>query len=124
MSFRIEVDEVFQVVRVEASGDLNPDVGLQIAGEATAVAEPHGIKRFLYDFREMVPRSIAAEVYQLPSRMGEAGMDRSQKIAVVYTGDEERFRYFETVVRNAGFEVFLFTDIDDAMQWLIGDGGS
>ena len=49
----------------------------------------------------------------------EQSISRATKMAILFPESESRdFNFYETVSRNAGYDVMLFPEFDTAMKWL------
>ena len=76
--------------------------------------------KVLVDIRDFSERINITEIFDLASKeLPEITMSKINKVAIV---DNEGFNYnknfFENVARNRGHNVKIFTNIDNAMQWL------
>ncbi len=63
------------------------------------------------------------EAYDYQYIFEEAGITHKYRIAWVEKNPEARkmIKFIETVLRNRGLEVRLFSDVVEAKQWLLGD---
>ena len=51
------------------------------------------------------------------------GFDRTWKVALVRSPDDDSHDFLETASQNVGYQVMVFKNSDDAMAWL-GEGKS
>ncbi len=63
------------------------------------------------------------EAYDHQNIFEEAGITQKYRIAWAEKNPEARkmIKFIETVLRNRGLEVRLFSDVVEAKQWLLGD---
>ena len=108
----------FGVVKVKAEGELNNQSGIETAQKAINIASKQKCNKILFDFTEMEVTAPIHEIYDSPSLLIKMGMPRYFKLAVVYAGDEESHKFWETVTRNSGFVTRVFTEHSKALTWL------
>jgi len=109
------------VVRATAKGRLDLVLIIQKALETLGQVPSQSSQRFLIDDREADLALDTLEIYQLPQTLERLGLCRDAMVAVVYTVSSPTavdFEFFETVARNQGFQVQLFTSIESAAKWL------
>jgi hypothetical protein len=110
-----------KIVPVTASGVLNLALIKKASSEAIATAAQHGATKYFVDNRGMVPDVATIDIYNLPKALGELGLQRTDKVALVYSQSspkKEDFEFFETVAANNGFSIRLFTAVEAAIEWL------
>lgn len=102
-------------------GDLTADSAMRQNLEAHALGEKLGIARFLVDATESrnvesVTRNyrFAYEDMKLPP-----GINRNARVAMVVSPEDHSHDFIETVSRNAGFDVTLFRDREQAIRHLL-----
>jgi hypothetical protein len=83
-----------------------------------AESESRGIARVLVDGREVPPPVSTADKYDLGVAAARA-LDGRIKLAVVALPVNVD-HFFETVARNRGADVLVFTDETAALKWLTG----
>ena len=121
MPWKIELIEDPPAVAVEASGPMKLVLVKEVAAQALAQAASHDLHKFLVDDREMVPELSTMELHQLPDVLEQMGFRKHDRAAVVYCLSSPRaqdFRFFEDTALNRGFDVRLFTGMDEALSWL------
>lgn len=111
--------------RIEGIVDLI--VVQQYAQEIIRQLSAHKCLRLLNDMRQTSIRLSTVDLYELPAWIEEAGVDRSCRRALVVARDFSDYRFYETVSRNHGhlLEVFsdssvscVFRDKARACEWL------
>ncbi|MHC4624374.1 MAG: hypothetical protein ACYS4W_10795 [Planctomycetota bacterium] len=93
----------------------------EYAKEIIGTASKHNCKRFLNDMREAQLDLSTIEIYEIPGFLDAAGLDRTSKRALVVSRQPEDYRFFENVSINRGYNVKVFEDMDEAMNWLRAD---
>jgi hypothetical protein len=56
----------------------------------------------------------------MPKTASTSGIDTHCKRALVVSEQSSDFHFLETVFINQGHNVKMFTDIEEAMSWLLG----
>lgn len=123
--WKIQLIDNPPAVTVEAIGPMKLALVKEVAVQALAEAASRDLHKFLVDDREMVPDLSTLELYQLPDVLGRMGLGKRDRAAVVYSErapKAEDFRFFENTAINRGFDVRLFTDLNQAVDWLRSGG--
>ena len=61
------------------------------------------------------------DIYNMPQTAKEAGVGARHRRALVVSEQSSDFHFLETVFLNQGHNVKMFTDIEEAMIWLLDD---
>lgn len=125
MPWKIQLIDNPPAVAVEASGPMKLALVKELAAEALGEAASHELHKFLVDDREMVPDLSTLELHQLPDILERMGLGKRDRVAVVYcerSPKAEDFRFFENTAINRGFDIRLFTDLNQATDWLRSGG--
>ncbi|MCL4836864.1 MAG: hypothetical protein KJ058_02720 [Thermoanaerobaculia bacterium] len=90
--------------------------------QAHALGRAHGVRSYLVDHTEARSVDSLVDQYDFAYHdMREAeGLDQGARIAVLITAGDRSHDFIETVCRNAGFDVQLFTDRAAAVRFLRG----
>jgi hypothetical protein len=115
--------------RIDGVVDL--DTAHRYAREIIKQLSAHNCLRFLNDMRQASVQLSTLDIYDLPAwieeAVQEAGVSRACKRALVVASDFNEYKFFETVSRNHGHLVEVFTDSDttgifrngaEACEWL------
>ena len=121
MSYELNLKEFDDYVEVKVKGERKKDAVLAAAIEIKEICKAKKISKVLVDVREFTGRLELLDSYDLISldfpKVKESGIHL--QVAIV---DDVRFkikyRFFETVARNRGFNIRLFGDIKKAAEWL------
>ena len=99
-----------------SSGDLN-----RMAVERLQEVRKHGCNKILFDFTGVTNSLATLDIYNRPEQSEKVGILRTNHTAAVvpdaYLDD---FRFMETVYQNRGFDLNVFTDRQEAINYLAG----
>jgi hypothetical protein len=99
-------------------GKFDQDTANTFLREVLKIASEHGCKRFFSDMREAELALSTVEWFGLLELLDTIGFDRSWKRAIVVARDLETYRFFEVAALNRGYRIKIFTDLNDAKNWL------
>ena len=121
MQYSIKEQADIQAVVIKTSGIINTDEAEKMVVDAGIAIRNSGFKRCLVDLTEteIDPGQTMTEMFMFVDVIKKAGIDKSVKIASLYTSGVEHRRLLE---KSANFEGFLlkgFFDRDDALSWLM-----
>lgn len=123
MSWDLDVVGSEGILQITAHGVMDAGKVRQMAAEAVASGLNHGLNRVLVDSRDMTLEMTTLAIYNLPKTLMELGLERTDRVAHVVSpnGPGNRdLEFYETVSRNRGLQVRLFSDQDAALDWLRG----
>ncbi len=63
-----------------------------------------------------------ARTYETGSRATDLGYDHKFKAAILYSQDEMKHAFVETVMRNRRYNIRIFQDESEAISWLTDKG--
>lgn len=117
------VDGAFVVLTIK--GEITRRNVMQLNLQAHALGRELRVSRYLVDVTEATNVDSALEIYKLAySDMQHAeGIDRYARVATLVRPGDHSHDFMETVARNAGHDVRLFTDRDEAERHL-REGGA
>lgn len=92
------------------------DTIVELIKEAAAACVEENLSRALVDFREMPGKISTADRFQLGVEAASA-MRGLLKVAVVYRRSEMNW-FAETVAKNRGANLRIFSEMDEAIKWL------
>jgi len=106
---------------LKAKGDMTGKQALQMNREAHSLGRQLHIKRYLVDATEARNVEMPSGNYHSAySDMQNAeAFDKNAIIAAVVSPDDHSHDFVETVARNAGFRMRLFTDFLEAKRYLM-----
>ena len=126
MSYTIRYDPEAQVIESKFQGDLRFGEIKDFICQAAQLAEQHGCSRFLTDYQEATLKISTMEIYQVPTLMRNAFASSALDIhrlkrALVVAKDLKDFRFYETIMVNAGQSTQVFVDNASARKWLLAE---
>jgi hypothetical protein len=89
--------------------------------ELFAVAKIQENWSLLIDTRASVAQLSILDVYRMPKLFMSLGLQRDSRVALLFSGaspEKRTFSFVGTVSKNQGFNVNLFCDHDEAVDWL------
>lgn len=93
----------------------------EVAPEVAAMSEETGCLRILNDMSKATIEMSMMDVFSSPRVMDESKLSRTTKRVLVVPSDFSDAHFLETVTRNRGHDLMVFTDIDEARKWLLAD---
>jgi hypothetical protein len=90
-----------------------------------ALAAEKGALLFLGDVSALPNSASAIDVYELAAMLDRLGVDRRMREALVVSPDSTHagsFDFYVTATSNRGLQVRLFGTIEEAKEWLRGEG--
>lgn len=111
------------LLRLTLRGDMDVDALAACTGEALADAGCDGCNALLVDARAMRALLTPADIYWLPARFEELGLEPRHRVALLYssrTAAPMDVLLAENVFANRGHSVRAFADEDRALAWLAG----
>ena len=104
-------------------GDLTAGLALQFNHETHTLGRRLGIKRYLVDATECFNTDSMVDNYDFAYKdmPFDPGIARFARVAVLVAPEDNSHNFVETVARNAGIDVTLFRDRDEAIRQLVNE---
>jgi hypothetical protein len=119
MKWEINYNENDDILSAKVEGTIDVESEEKLRKEILESMEKNRCRLVLLDLNKIEIGLSTFEIYDIPRKYMEHSMPRSNKIAVLYAGSESRdLNFYETVTRNAGYDVMLFSEYDAALKWL------
>jgi hypothetical protein len=119
MSHRIVYEKEGDYVSVVVEGNFALPMLKVLAVDVARQIEQHGCNRILNDMRLAKLTKGTIDIYNMPKIASASGIDTYCKRALVVSEISSDFHFLETVFLNQGHNVRMFTDIEEAMSWLL-----
>lgn len=118
--FNVYYDEKNNCMITSFQGELNTEIAKESSKELAREATKHKCTHVLNDLRKANSALSTVNIVCLPEALGKKGIDKFWKRAIVVSEDHNKgdCRLFETAAFNRGYTAKVFTDIDEAMNWL------
>ena len=110
MAYKVVYDPDEDCVFGSITGDVDLEMVQRYAREIIKQLSAHNCLRFLNDMREASLQMSTVDLYDLPAWIEEAGVDPSCRRALLVSRDFNDYEFYETVSRNHGHIVAVFTD--------------
>jgi hypothetical protein len=124
MPYEVTYDSERDCIVTRIDGRLDIPVAKEFLAELARVVSTSGCKRILDDLRGAELTLSMEALYFAPRLVPEAGVPPASKSAIVVAEqDWSAYSFLETVARNLGQTVRVFTDPDEARRWLMGQEG-
>lgn len=121
MSYKLSFQKEAGYLRVNVIGERTRESVTAIAWDVLRACTEEGNSRVLVDVRQMTGRLNRVDAYDVTvlefPKIQSAGI---LKMTAIVDLEEyrDRFRFFETVAINRGFNLRIFGDPDEAVIWL------
>ena len=122
MTYRINYEEEYDYIAVAVDGAFSLSTLKELAADVSKLIEKHGCNRIMNDMRHAKLTKGTIDIYQMPQAANQAGVTVQCKRALVVSEQSSDFYFLETVFVNQGHTVKLFTDINEALHWLLDSG--
>jgi hypothetical protein len=122
MSFELEIRCEPDYLHVQATGIRSMETVMAIAQDSIKACDKHGYKKMLIDAQRMTGNLSDLGIYEIGGKDWEKirGDTRYKAAVVDLEENRDRFRFYETVLVNRGFNIRFFSKAADAQRWLVG----
>ncbi len=91
----------------------------ELAPQVAGLCEKTGCHRILNDMSTAQIDISVLEAFRSPGIMDQSGISRATKRALVLPAEFPEGHFLETVTRNRGHNLKVFTDVAQAKAWLM-----
>lgn len=119
MPYTIVYYQEHNYFEVTVKGEFDLETLQNLAQDMSNKIEKHGCKYVLNDMSQAKLTKGPFETYNMPGIARQAGIGLSCMRALLVHANSTDFHFLETVFRNQGHNVKLFTDRDKALRWLL-----
>jgi len=124
MSIQLQYEHRDGYLYVRLEGPLSVENVRQAFTQIAEQCKQHGYRRALTDTRALEGNLSTFDVYELGAAIGSMGLTAMERVAVLdYKRPDNQHDFAELVVRNRGVDLRVVTDEDEAIRWLMRDGG-
>ena len=121
VEWQIDLLREQEIVHVQVTGVADVDSANAMVSEAFSAATKWNCTRFLVDGPDVDFSLGNVEIYDRPEALKDHGiLPGRHSLAYVFSGQMDKMRFFENVLRNRGFTARIFSDVESATEWLIG----
>jgi hypothetical protein len=121
MNYTIAPSEDGKYIILKVQGKINRQIAMKQNLETHALGKKMGINRYLVDVTEARNTDSVLDSYDFAyTDMKETeDIDRNARVTVLVSPGDHSHDFIETVAKNAGLNVTIFTDPELARQYLI-----
>lgn len=121
MSCTIAPSEDGKYIVLTVKGQITRKTALQQNLEAHALGKKLGVNRYLVDVTEAKNTDSVKNNYDFAytDMSTTEGIDKTARVATLVRSGDHSHDFIETVTRNSGLNVTLFTDLNMAVQYLL-----
>jgi hypothetical protein len=120
MEYSITPDEQAKYITLKIKGRIDRQAMLERIVETSEVAAKRGLDRFLADFTEAQNAGSIADDYELINvdTRTNPSINPYSRIALLVAPEEYSYDFFEIASQNAGWNLRLFRDRQEALKFL------
>jgi len=121
MPFKLSLSDDERYVILKVWGDVTRQTAMEQNLEAHEFGRQRGVNRYLVDMSESrnVDTVLANYQFAYDDMEHTPGIDKAAKVALLVSEGDHSHDFIETVAKNAGLNVTLFTDEQKAIQHLL-----
>ena len=120
MTYSIEIIKDERYILITVHGKINREAATAINAEAHALGKSNGINKYLEDLRDARNDDTVSNNYKFAYQdMKIETFDRFARVAILVDSNDHSHDFIETVSKNAGFFLSLFTDQKEAIKYLL-----
>ena len=123
MPYTIDFLEDEGIVIIENIGELTYADWVKQSQEVLELGRKKNVGLFLVHFTHLTVQATTFELFDFPALYERIGAPKTNRVAVLLTEDaaiNEDIRFYETVCRNRGWSIRVFSHKDEAVEWLLG----
>ena len=124
MTCELKIDSSSGVIELVLSGVVSGAELRKATSEGIALTKDLEKTRCLIDASDQEETGTILDLYDLPDQYAEEGLDRRTRLALLMpTRDElhEITTFYGALCVNRGWQVRLFSDREEALDWLTED---
>ena len=114
MSRKITYIEDKDIVQLRTSGTYELVAEVETLKRMASMLKEHNCNRCIFDHRQTDVIAKITKSFKRSELYDEIWGNRSIRAAIVFKELNEDFRFFETAIRNRGWNVRIFDDYDTA----------
>lgn len=119
MAYQVTYIPEDDIVQVTVDGEFNFEAVLNLSSNLVRELAENGSHRVLNDQRKARLKLSTLEIFKLPRVAKAFGLANNTKVAIVFHENKKDYRFIESAALNHGYFVKIFSDIDEAKNWLI-----
>jgi hypothetical protein len=119
MKWEINYNKNDDIVYAKVEGTIDVESEEKLRNEILESMRKNSCRLLLLDLNNAEIGLSTFEIYDIPRKYMAQSVSRNTKMAILYPESQSRdLNFYETVSRNAGYDVMLFPEFEAAMKWL------
>ena len=119
MDYKVSVSESGDYIVVKSYSPMTSEIGRQCGISAARLCNEEKIKNFMLDLRAAPNvQSVTKNINFIYEEMITFGFPGATRCALLASADDSSHDFVASALQHAGHLVKLFTEEDDARQWL------
>jgi hypothetical protein len=118
VNINITYNQESDYIHATTSGILNGKSTISLVQKLMAAVSEHHCQRILHDLCNAKVDLETYEIYNIPELIKITGYSNTRR-ALVFASEAQDFSFFETVSKNQGQNVQVFSNLAEARHWLI-----
>jgi hypothetical protein len=121
MAWKVEVDSEKGFIHTVYSGVVTKDDILDSMAETVKMLSGKGPQKFFTEWIDAISTLSTTEIFAIPSEWEDSKMNKGSVLALVVQKDDRSqkdAKFYENICVNRGWRVRVFTQRNDAIQWL------
>ena len=121
MSYKLTIEKKGDILWVTATGARSMESVLAMSKDIMAACVENGVVKVLTDVRALEGRLSTMDSYEIPDKHFSKMRDPNvitQSAIVDLKEFEESYKFFENVAANRGYTLRIFSNPDEAAEWL------
>jgi len=121
VAFNIQYNKEKHYLHVDVTGDMTLRTARDYLDDVAVVLKETGATRILIDATKANMRLTSIDLMKVSQMVSESAEAKCKR-ALVDTSGRSGLALFESVSQGRGQPMRGFTDIDEALDWLLSDG--
>ena len=118
MKYELSYDLSRDLIKGRAEGEIEPSLVKTIASEQADIVKTSGYRKLLNDLRSAQITLSTFDIYNMPRIVDEQGVPLTCKRALLVSKASTDLDFLETVSVNVWQFVRIFSEMDEALEWL------
>ena len=122
MAYTLEYNHTLKIIELIYTGQYTSQESRESTSKTIALGKEHSYPNTLVDAKEMEFVASLSDLLRLPDyQYPKEGASRKSRVAVLPPSNpkyDEAAHFYENACLNRGWQVRLFQNRDDAIQWL------
>ena len=121
MKAEIKFVKTKDFIKTTASGQLSLEQSKKVLTGIARLNTPDDLHDLLVDIRDTLPGLSLSDIYELVTEVGNHRQAFRKKIAILLGSqhDIDKARFLEMCAANRGYNVNVFDDFEESVNWLM-----